>query len=373
LRRTHAMFNLTYDHVINTYWQHAQEVVDNGFVAFILRGSLSWESPERRRVTSADGALWLQSDLYDPVGRHIAEEPVRRHMRFDLNLSDIWGGLRTEIHLGNAEEARDALELAVRDISLLANLVSFHTGASMSWLPARYLEMNVKPAQPPVSDLTPRRVWLCVPLSRYAESHEGISADDKFVEHCLIPLFDLIRAIRNDKLATVIRRAIAWHAGGNYLSSGLNRFVNLWESIELLGQFFYSKLKPNVLGLPSREERRNELFALLSGPSTLENCWTAGEQAAQIVRPSIRRQLEAALPIITGDSTLGDSLFVADPENQKSMYDLRNDIAHGNYSDHDIAFTEVVHSKLYDIRELSCRIILAVLQRAGTLSDLLTH
>ena len=111
----------------------------------------------------------------------------------------------------------------------------------MSWLPARYLEMRVAPVQPPTPDLTPRKEWLCLPLSRYAEAREGVVVGDTFVEQRLMPLFDLIRTIHNDKLAGVIRRAVAWHSSGNYLGSGLNRFVNLWESIELLGQFFYSK------------------------------------------------------------------------------------------------------------------------------------
>jgi hypothetical protein len=273
IRRTHEMFALTDDHVVNTYWQHAQEVVDNGFVAFVLRGSLSWKSLRRQRVTSADGSLWLQSDLYDPVGKHIAEEPVRWHMQFNLNLSDVWGGLRTEFNPGNAKEAKDALGLAVRDISLLANLASLHTGASMSWLPARYLEVNVEPVPSPVRDLTPRKEWLCLPLSRYAEAHDGVSVGDAFVEQRLMPLFDLIRAIHNDMLAGVIRRAIAWHASGNYLGSGLNRFVNLWESIELLGEFFYSKIKSSMPGRPSPEERRVSLLALLSGPVTPADCW----------------------------------------------------------------------------------------------------
>jgi hypothetical protein len=76
---------------------------------------------------------------------------------------------------------------------------------------------------------------------------------------------------------------------------------------------------------------------------------------------------------ITGSSALGDSLFRIDPVNKKSLYDIRNDIAHGNYSDHEIAFTEVVQGKLYEVKELSREIILAVLERTTFLSDLLTN
>lgn len=374
VRRTQAMHRLTKDHVINSYWQHAVEIQRNGFVAFILRGALAWESESRQRITSPSGAVWLQSDHYDPEGKHIAAEPVRLHMQLNLNLNDIWGGVKISINPADEVASHGALESAVRDIALVSNLASFLTGTSMSWLPARYLQVRDLNVQPPPSESSESGDWRCLPLSREFQLHQGAVGNDMFVGQELLPLFESIRALSNTELAGVLCRALSWHASGNYLGSGLNRFVNYWETIELIGHFFYSKLPSTVLDVLSKAERQTHLRDIFARDLTdATSRWSAGEDIARLVRPSARTILEAVLPILFKDSSILAQLFSASHESGKSMYQIRNDIAHGNATDHEVDFTDLVSKRLYEMQQLSKAVVTAVLHTSSELEELLAR
>jgi hypothetical protein len=372
VRRTQAMHRLTKDHVINSYWPHAAEIQRNGFVAFILRGALAWESESRQRITSPSGAVWLQSDHYDPEGRHIAAKPVRLHMQLNLNLNDVWGGLRVTIDQADEIGSRDVLKSAVSDIALASNLASFLTGTSLSWLPARYLQVRALNVQPPLSEVSESIDWRCLPLSRDPHSHNGSVVNDLFVEKDLLPLFESIRSLSNAEWAGVLRRALSWHASGNCLGSGLNRFVNYWETIELMGHFLYSKLPFTVLGVPSKAERQSHLRDIFAKDLTdATSRWSAAEDIARLVRPSARAKLEAVLPILFRDSSILAQLFSASHEGSKSLYQIRNDIVHGNVADHEVDFTDLVSERLYEMQQLSEAVVTAVLRTSSELEELL--
>ena len=100
------MYRLTRNEIINTYWQHLEEVAANGFVPFILRGSLCWESPENKRVESETGSVWLQSEYYNPIGKPITDEPVKVYLQWYLNLYQIWGGMYANADPQNEEVAK---------------------------------------------------------------------------------------------------------------------------------------------------------------------------------------------------------------------------------------------------------------------------
>ena len=337
--------------MINSYWQHAAEIQGNGFVAFILRGALAWESESRQRIASPSGAVWLQSDHYDPEGKHIAAEPVRLHMQLNLNLNDVWGGLRITIDQADEVGSRDALKSAVSDIALASNLASFLTGTALSWLPARYLQVRALNVQPPPSEVSESLDWRCLPLSRDPHSHNGFVANDMFVEQDLLPLFESIRSLSSAAWAGVLRRALSWHANGYYLGSGLNRFVNYWETIELIGHFFYSNFPSTVLGVPAKAERQTHLRDIFARDLTdATSRWSAAEDIARLVRPSARTILEAVLPVLFRDSSILAQLVSASHESGKSLYKIRNDIAHGNAAEHEVDFTDLVSMRLYEMQ-----------------------
>ncbi len=372
VRHTQAVYRLTKDHVINSYWQHAAEIQRNGFVAFILRGALAWESESRQRITSPSGAVWLQSDHYDPVGKHIAAEPVRLHMQLNLNLNDIWGGL--EVSLNPADEAGShrTLERTVADIALMSNLASFLTGVSISWLPARYVRVGALNVQPPPVEQSESLDWRCLPLARDSESHQGFVADDTFIQQNLMPCFESVQAISNPKLAGILRRALSWHARGNYLGSGLNRFVNYWETIELLCHFLYDELPATVLKKPSKAERQTQLQWLFDPKCSIADLKERANEAANIVRPSIKTKLETALPVLINDDSVVSQLFIGD-EKSKSLYHIRNDIAHGNSADHEIDFTDLVSKRLYEIQQLSEYVLTAFMRQSSVLAEMLAR
>lgn len=372
MRRILKMRRLTKDHVVNTYWQQIQEIVENGFVAFILRGALCWKSPEGKRVESPTGHVWLKSNHYDPIGKPIKAEQVKTYLQWYLNLYEIWGGIRTEIDPRDEERAKEALEQSIRDISLLCNLISLICEASISWYPACFTEVQVVSAsrsQP--EEQSPYTEWRCLPLTRSQEEQCSMLVEDEHFEKEVLPFFEFVRSIGNSELAALLRRSIAWHATGNFLGSGLNRFLNYWESIELLAHFFYGRLPSELIERPSRSERKNQVLQILNQQVTPSNCLKIAAQCAKFVQPTIRSQMQSVVPILTGRKDFGEVLFEGDSNTGKSLYDIRNDIAHGNYCEHDLAFTALVEERLHDMRSYSSKVLWSTLRRVPILEEYL--
>lgn len=341
MRRTAAMYRLTRNQVVNTYWQHLAEVIDNGFIAFMLRGAVSWESESGERIGSSDGAVWLKSDLYDPVGKHLAAQPVRLFLQFQMNIHDIWGGLKVNVDPEDEETSKATLEKGIADIALLSDLLSFATGASSTWYPARYLKVKVTPISTPPPDEEERYEWQCWPLPRRSEEHSGVGIRDRFVRVGLMPLFEYLRSLSHPEIAAVLRRALSWHAQGNYLGSGLNRFVNYWESIELLAHFFYKRLPANLRGRPAKPGR-----------------------------PTIREKMKAVLPLLTSRDDFDGKLFGEGPGGV-SLYRLRNDIAHGNRCDHELEFTDLVDGQIDEFQQLGKQVLRATFNRVDEVEQLI--
>lgn len=82
--------------------------------------------------------------------------------------------------------------------------------------------------------------------------------------------------------------------------------------------------------------------------------------------------MSAVIPILVGGDDFVNRFFEPDNVTQKSLYDIRNDIAHGNYCDHDTQFTEVVEQRLYDMNTLSRDVITATIQRIKTIEQLVS-
>jgi hypothetical protein len=361
-----SMRRLTRNEMMNTYWQYIHEIASTGFVPFIIRGSLCWESPSDTVLQSSSEGIWLKSDCYDPTGKPITDEPIKVHLQWHLNYYDIWGGLAIDVDPQSEEMSKTALEQAIQDIYLLCNLISLTGGVSVTWYPARLVNapeggVSLPSQAEHQADLRLR----LLPLPRAQEERVGTRVQDEYVADELYPLFHHARSIKNNELGALVRRALSWHATGNYIGSGLNRFVNYWESVELLAHFFYRKLPRELTNRPSKSDKKDQVLQILERPPTRRNCLEIAQQCGMVVPPlpSARTVLEATLPVITGQADSAEPLFAKNEEGGKCLYDIRNDIAHGNHCDHELEFTDLVDERLQVMRRISRDVLWQTLHR----------
>ena len=108
-----------------------------------------------------------------------------------------------------------------------------------------------------------------------------------------------------------------------------------------------------------------QVLQILERPATRRNCLEIAQQCGMVVppMPSASTVLEAVLPVITGQADSAEPLFAKNEEGGKSLYDLRNDIAHGNHCDHELEFTDLVDKRLRDMRRFSRDVLWRMLQR----------
>ena len=158
-----------------------------------------------------------------------------------------------------------------------------------------------------------------------------------------------------------------WHSDGNKLRSGLSRFVSFWASIELLGEFFYKNLDANLVGKKQKTEKKKLILDILAGDiagdsqlmQKISNC-------NSIVSPSIKEKLCSVLNIVCGRDEWENILFKADCDD-KSLYQIRNDIAHGSISEHHFENVASLKKKLFDISKLSRNIIMSTINNSKKL------
>jgi hypothetical protein len=144
----------------------------------------------------------------------------------------------------------------------------------------------------------------------------------------------------------------------------LNRFVNYWASVELLAEFLYARI-----GLrQNRDARKRRVLELLSD-LTGANCMEKVRQAAGVISPTARMKLEAVVPVLSGGTMDGSEFFERSDKGQASLYDIRNDIAHGNHADHELEFTDLAEARITELQDYSRRILVSSILRAGELGE----
>lgn len=363
IRSTVAMYRLTRNHIVNTYWRFRRELQETGFAPFVIRGSLRWESEGMGRITDASGSVWLMSYYFNPEGRHIAEDPIRLHMQWDLSLYEIWGGIALPEVPEDETQGREILREVVERASLVAGLTSLITRASLAWLPARYLNTQIVAATPPPPQ-EERTEWRCVPLARGEEDSMFAVVDDEFVGAKLLPLYEHLGNLKNSGLKGVLGRAVSWHAFGNNRGMALNRFVNYWASVELLAEYFFERLK---LG-EARSERKDRVLSVLSD-LTAKDCFEKVLQASEIVRPTARTKIQAVIPVLTEGELDETLLFRRREQDGMTLAEIRNDIAHGNHADHELEFTDIAEARLQEIQEYSRKVLIGAIVRAEKLAE----
>ncbi|MBI4827154.1 MAG: hypothetical protein HY807_12165 [Nitrospirae bacterium] len=250
-------------------------------MSFVIRGSLAWETDKNdTKVMSPTKYIWLQSDYYDSKGKPFFANPLKTYSQRELNQYDIWGGISIQVDRQNVQSTKDTLEQGFRDISLCCNLASLLTRSSVTWFPARYVEVK-NHHNPDQSEPSTNTRWMCLPLSRQQEERTSVRVKDDFIEKDLFPLFEIIRLAHHHETAALLRRSIAWHSTGNFLGVGLSRYLNYWESVELLAHYFYYKFPPKIVKRPTKADRRANILNILTKQTiTQSNCLELAAECA---------------------------------------------------------------------------------------------
>jgi len=369
MRQIFEMRRLTNVEVINTYWQQAGQIASIGKLGFIIRGNVSWEPTLPDGISRDD--LWLRSNSYDPIGKHISERPVQTYLQWYLNLYEIWGTIKIDIDPNDVLTSKSLLEGALEKITIVNNSLSLLTGASVRWHPAQYARIKHVPL-PPLPDQKETESWDCVPLRRTQDEHSTIILNDSFIRD---DLFSFIHEVDILPIAikSLISTSLEWHTQANRFASGLNRFLNYWSSIELLGFFFYKHL-PNGKGIKlTKDQKREKIIKIITDELTHKNCLEIIRKCNEIRNPTTRTRILSFLENITDRNRMEDLLFNPDEKSKKSLYEIRNDIAHGNISEHDFETFENLRHRLLDARRISREIILRTIYNRDKLIHKINH
>lgn len=365
IRHTISMSQLTNVELVNIYWGHAHEIAEKSRLAFVIRGNVEWESEQPEGVSSND--FWLKSNRYEPVGKHLFEEPVRTYLQWYMNIFEIWGTIAIDIDPNDALSSKSLIDQALKKVTCVSNTMSFLYGASLRWFPAVYRYIRHEPMGPPPEHAVTES-WDCLPLSRSQDESTSILLTDEHITDELFLLVDKIETLPQN-VQTVIGTAIDWHAQANHHASGLNRFVNYWESIELLGNFFYKMLPPDVVQYKTEGDKKKAIIKLLNEKKiTPRNCMKIIKDCNEIRRPTAQTKILAFLSIITDRDQMEAALFEPDDKTEKSLYKIRNDIVHGELSEHHFDTIELFSHQLFDVQNISQEIILLTIKNAEKLN-----
>ncbi|HEX6368947.1 MAG TPA: hypothetical protein VF006_08440 [Longimicrobium sp.] len=354
--RLQSMHRQTYDDVVSLYWQIAREFGD-GYLPFALIGGLNWSAEHRHRLYTHDRRAWIKAGPTDDDTSHL-RSIVTTHDRL------LSAGVRAEIDPANPSQAREAIQKAITEVTLLADLLALRFDAPVQWHPARYLG-GFPVANP--SELENRDV---IPASRFPEAMTNTGITDDHVERQFLPLFSVVSALGDSAFGLVVRTAISWHAQGFTIQAGLSRYLAYWASVELLGAFLFDRLPRNITGRKTKPERRRAITELLERPVTEDyDCFDLVDDLIELKQPTVRTKV-LVLSHWTGDrESLERALFAK--VDGYSLYKIRNDIAHGNVGAHHHDFLEVVRRRLDEMKSISRSIIINVLRHSAEISSLL--
>ncbi|NQT81351.1 MAG: hypothetical protein HQ555_13280 [Candidatus Aminicenantes bacterium] len=359
MRHTMEMRRLTNSEVINKYWNHAHSIHSIKRIAFTLNGNLQWHSDNEEGI-EYNNSLWLKSNYYNPIGKHLAIEQVRNYLQMHMNSYEIWGTFPIEIDLNDAQSSKISIEQEIRKVIILCNSISTMMGASLSWKPALYSKVKILPLSSPPDEVEEHEKWVCMPMKSTQEEMTSTIVKDKHFTSTLIPFYSKLISLP-EKVKEPINTSIDWHAQGNKYFSGLNRFVNYWESIELLGHYFYTHLNASEINRKSKEDKKHKILEMLRGDLNHSNCTRIVKECNEIRDPTARTKIISVFSkIIDRDKIIGD-LFEPDKKSQRSLYKIRNDIAHGKLSEKDFDRESICYSRLYDAQKVSRSMIFSII------------
>lgn len=359
-KRMMQIRNLSKDENIRKYLEFIEELEAQRRLAFVMQGNVQWKAKKADGI-SAHG-IWLRSNLYDPVGKHIMDNPVKSYLQMHQNTYEIGGTVDGLFNSADNNLAKSEIETALKRITILRNAFSLQFGVSITWYPAKYLEVKaVNSSPPPAKEYKKEWCFWQIPISQ--EERTSAIVEDEHVESVLQSAHYIEHL--DERIAATICTALDWHSEGNRHGSGLSRFANHWASIEVIGHFFYARLKADVVGRRSTQQKIYEVNKILNnGSSTviLERI----TQCKAIVYPSIREKLRSVFALLPDSSDWETELFARDDSN-KSLYQLRNDIAHGNVSEHHFESVAAMKKRLLDMYQISRKVLLSTIENVDCL------
>jgi len=361
IQHIHKMQKQTRHEIINTYWKQAHEIAKTGKILFIIKGNMVWK--ENNDWINNDG-LCLKSNYLTPPKNLINENQIKYYLQTNMNIYEIWGNIEIKLNPEDEQDSKSRIETAIKRIDCITNIMSFDSSASLCWYPARNCHIEYRPLpSSPNQEISHKWIYCELPRSQSETVHWTIF-DDAISE-----IFHIYNTIENlpQKIQNVILTSIEYHAQANKMTSGLNKFVNYWASIELLSTFCYDNHPDKVAWNKSKEEKKKEIHKLLH-EITKKNCLEKIKKCNEIINPGIKKKTELFLDVLFDDSDImKKKLFDKDEKSEMSLYYIRNKIAHGSISERDFEKIEVLEERGHNAQEASFGIILQTIKKADKL------
>jgi len=359
-----SMRNLTKNSIVNTYWHHIREFEKHKKLPFIIRGNLQWKSASDLGIRVSP-LVTLISNRYEGFRKKVTDEPVKRHLQSHMNIFEIWGIVDVEVDKKDAEKTKKELENAIEIITATVDALSFQTGTSLIWYPGRFWPTTL--VQIMELNLSDPSNYKIVALPRYQEEIGSIIMEDNHLGRQIQPFLYAVEQLP-DSFRDIITRSLNWHTTANKHGSGLNRYLNYWSSIELLASWYFEHIKKKISKKVRRTNRRKQIMGLIESTKiNMKNCEPLITECFRIIDPSTRTKIDAYLRNFDKHEQYMGRLFGKDTKLNKHLYNIRNDIAHGNISEHDLDTVQAYRTKLHEMRNVSAQIILESINKAPTI------
>jgi len=187
-KRVMQIHKLSKDENIRKYLELTEELKAQKRLAFVMQGNVQWKAKKADGI-SAHG-IWLKSNLYDPIGKYIMDNPVKNYLQMYQNTYEIGGTVDGNFNSADKSSAKEEIETALKKIIILRNVFSFLFDVSITWHPAKYLEVKVVDSSPPPAK-EDKKEWcfLQIPISQ--EQQTSTILEDEHVEWVLQVAHDI--------------------------------------------------------------------------------------------------------------------------------------------------------------------------------------
>ncbi len=206
---------------------------------------------------------------------------------------------------------------------------------------------------------TDRRVEWFIKYSMYGSEGGKLNLDNKDFKN----LGDYLLGLKSDDVG-VIDTAISWYASGKKSTNIFTKFLNYYIAVESLAvllvnggmeaskDYGYTKISKQ-----ERKRQTEEKIAELHEELYLEDPILFIKRSYSEAITSLRSKTENAIKSVFGEDHELTKDFLK-KENGKSMYDLRNDLAHGNYNYVNRDEAHQVRNALPALEEIAYRLIM---------------
>ena len=177
---------LSSDEIVQQYLNFINEISSNKKLPFLLEGNVQWKSDNSEGITRDE--IWLKSKLYNPVGKHILENPVTNFLQTHMNHYEIVGTFDISVDSSDLENAKKEILRVLNEITILKNSFSLLYGVSIDWIPARYAQLGVAHVTPPISKPTndQEKKYRVIRLPKSQESQISSIIDDNHISNIIL-------------------------------------------------------------------------------------------------------------------------------------------------------------------------------------------